>query len=108
MESSPRHVGIEHQAPLVESGNVLNLLEVQLDLHLLILSNSRWVVHLLEHTHHTLQAMYIELEVPNLLLQILDVLKVHKPLSIPVIQLSLQLLLPRSIPASVTEGNGKP
>jgi hypothetical protein len=46
MESSPRHVGIEHQAPLVESGNVLNLLEVQLDLHLLILSNSRWVVHL--------------------------------------------------------------
>jgi hypothetical protein len=52
--------------------------------------------------------MYIELEVPNLLLQILDVLKVHKPLSIPVIQLSLQLLLPRSIPASVTEGNGKP
>jgi hypothetical protein len=43
------------------------------------------VVHLLEHTHNTLQGLYIELEVPNLLLQILDVLKVHKPLSIPVI-----------------------
>jgi hypothetical protein len=49
------------------------------------------LVHLLEHTQHTLQGLYIELEVPNLLLQILDVLKVHKPLSIPVIQLSLQL-----------------
>jgi hypothetical protein len=52
------------------------------------------VVHLLEHTHNTLQGLYIELEVPNLLLQILDALKVHKSLSIPVIQLSLQLLLP--------------
>jgi hypothetical protein len=51
------------------------------------------VVHMLEHTHHTLHGLYIELEVPNLLLQILDVLKVHKPLSIPVIHLSLQLLL---------------
>jgi hypothetical protein len=94
MESSPRHVEIERQAPLIESGNVLNLLWVQLDLHLLIVSNNRWVVLLLEHTHNTLQGLYIELEVPNLLLQILDVLKVHKPLSIPVIQLSLQLLLP--------------
>jgi hypothetical protein len=47
-----------------------------------------------EHTHNTLQGLYIELEVPNLLLQILDVLKVHKPLRIPIIQLSLQLLLP--------------
>jgi hypothetical protein len=94
MGSSPQHVGIERQAPIVESGNVLNLLWVQLDLHLLILSNSRWVVHLMEHTHYTLQGLYIELEVPNLLLQILDVLKVHKPLSILVIQLSLQLLLP--------------
>jgi hypothetical protein len=72
----------------------LNLLWVQLDLHLLIVSNSRWVVHLLEHTHNTLQGLYIKLEVPNLLVQILDVLKVHKTLSIPVIQLSLQLLLP--------------
>jgi hypothetical protein len=72
----------------------VNLLWDQLDLHLLIVSNSRWVVHLLKHTHNTLQGLYIELEVPNLLLQILDVLKVHKPLSIPVIQLSLQLLLP--------------
>jgi hypothetical protein len=65
MESSPRYVGIEHQAPLVESRNVLNLLSVQLDLHLLIVSNSRWVVHLLEHTHNTLQGLYIELEVPT-------------------------------------------
>jgi hypothetical protein len=94
MESSPRHVGIEHQTPLIESENILNLLWVQLDLHLLIVANSRWVVHLLEHTHNTLQGLYIELEVPNLLLQILDVLKVHKSLSISVIQLSLQLLLP--------------
>jgi hypothetical protein len=52
------------------------------------------VVHLLEHTHNTLQGLYIELEVPNLLLQLLDVLKVHKPLSIPVCHLNLQLLLP--------------
>jgi hypothetical protein len=94
MESSPRHVRIEHQAPLIESGNVLNLLWVQLDLHLLVVNNSRWVVHLLEHNHNTLQGLYIELEVPNLLLQILNVLKVHKPLSIPIIQLSLQTLLP--------------
>jgi hypothetical protein len=94
MESSPRHVDIERQAPLIESGNVLNLLWVQLDLHLLILSNSQWVVHLLQHTHNTLQGLYIELEVPNMLLQILDVLKVHKPLSIPVILLSLQILIP--------------
>jgi hypothetical protein len=94
MESSPRRVGIEHQTPLIESENILNLLWVQLDLHLLIVANSRWVVHLLEHTHNTLQGLYIELEVPNLLLQILDVLKVHKSLSISVIQLSLQLLLP--------------
>jgi hypothetical protein len=50
------------------------------------------VVHLLKHTHNTLQGLYIELEVPNLLLQILDVLKVHKPLSIPIIQLSPQTL----------------
>jgi hypothetical protein len=48
---------------------------------------------LLEHTHNTLQGLYIEFEVPNLLLQILDVLKMHKPLSIPVIQLSLQILM---------------
>jgi hypothetical protein len=51
-------------------------------------------VHLLEHNYNTLQGLYIELEVPNLLLQILDVLKVHKPLNIPIIQLSLQTLLP--------------
>jgi hypothetical protein len=42
-------------------GHVLHLHRIKLNLQLLILSNSRWVAHRLEHTHNTLQGLYIEL-----------------------------------------------
>ena len=47
LESPMLHAEVECQAHLVESGHVLNLLWVKLDLLLLIGSNARWVVCLL-------------------------------------------------------------